>query len=99
MVHLSDGVRGAFTKTDADGMFQVALNEPDDDRPSRLTPELVDAAAAVSPPPKAKPSGAKSAVINASPTEPDGCDSVGAVSSRESELSSGGGVVGSPPSS
>jgi hypothetical protein len=37
MVHLSDGRKGGFTKTDADGTFHVALNEPDGDGPSRLT--------------------------------------------------------------
>jgi hypothetical protein len=37
MVHLSDGSRGGFTKTDADGTFRAALNEPDGDGPSQLT--------------------------------------------------------------
>jgi hypothetical protein len=37
MVHLSDGSRGGFTKTDVDGTFQAALNEPEGDGPSRLT--------------------------------------------------------------
>jgi hypothetical protein len=37
MVHLSDGSRGGFTKTDVDGTFLAALNEPEGDGPSRLT--------------------------------------------------------------
>jgi hypothetical protein len=37
MVHLSDDQRGGFTKTAADGSYNVALNEPEGDGPSRLT--------------------------------------------------------------
>jgi hypothetical protein len=37
MVHLTHDRRGGFTKTDADGTFLAALNEPDGDGPSKLT--------------------------------------------------------------
>jgi hypothetical protein len=37
LVHLSDGSRETFTKTEAAGRFLAALNEPDGDGPSKLT--------------------------------------------------------------
>ena len=49
-------------------------------------------------PPKARPSGPRSAANTASPAESDGC-AVGAVSCGDSEFSRGGGVIGSPMSS
>ena len=37
MVHLSNGEKGGFTKSESDGSFRTALNEPDGDGPSDLT--------------------------------------------------------------